>query len=93
MYIKTIIKLASKPWVTLLIVIGGIGGIIGLYFIYSKVDSGLKRPTNVSIGKDGNEAYFDNDRLKTARGSVDSMASTVVTGGKRKRKLRKKQRR
>jgi hypothetical protein len=81
--------MALKPWVIVLIIIGGI---IGIYFIYRKVDPGLN---NVSHGKDENNnwAYWDNDRLKTARGSVDSMASTVVTGGKRKRKLRKKQRR
>ena len=78
-----------NPWGYVII----IGCLIVMYLIYLKINSGLKRPTNVSIGRDGNEAYFDNDRLTTARGSVDSMASTVVSGGKRKRKLRKKQRR
>ena len=79
--------MAPKPWVILLIIIGGmIGGIIGLYFIYSKVDSGLKRPTDVSKGdKNNNWAYWDWEKTNKSR--------FTQKGGKRKRKLRKKQRR
>lgn len=77
--------MALKPWEVLLIVIGGLIGLIGLYFIYSKVDPGLKRPTDVSIGRTGNEAYWDWEETNKSRFTKE--------GGKRKRKLRRKPRR
>jgi len=71
--------MALKPWEVLLIVIGGLIGIIGLYFIYNKVDSGLPRPErSVGIGENGENSGF---------------WPLPERGGKRKRKLRRKPRR
>ncbi len=75
--------MALKPWEVLLIVIGGL---IVVFLIY-RVTFGRK------VDNSMNSDYFTNARLNTARGSVDSLALTVVSGGKRKRKLRRKPRR
>ena len=66
--------MSLKPWEVLLFVIGGL---IVMYLIYLKIDSGLKRPkTSVGQGKNGENSTFWH-----------------LQGGKRKRKLRRKPRR
>ena len=66
--------MSLKPWEVLLFVIGGL---IVVYLIYLKIDSGLKRPkTSVGQGENGENSTF-----------------WPLQGGKRKRKLRRKPRR
>jgi hypothetical protein len=76
--------MALKQWEVLLILFGGLIGLIGLFFIYRKVDSGLERPTDVSTGFLGNEHFW---------GWEEKQKPRFTHGGKRKRKLRRKPRR
>jgi hypothetical protein len=75
--------MALKAWEVLLILIGGL---VGLYFIYSKVDWGLPGPKkSVGQGENGeNTHYWDNPKLNTTKEKIPE------TGGKRKRKRRRK---
>ena len=73
-----------KPWEVLLIVIGGL---VGLYVFYYKIDSGLKRPTDISRGKVGNEHFWGWEEKPKSR------FTQATKGGKRKHQRRRKPRR
>jgi hypothetical protein len=72
-----------NPWGYVII----IGCLIVMYLIFFKIDSGLKRPTDISRGKVGNEHFWGWEE------KPNSMFPQATKGGKRKRKLRRKPRR
>lgn len=93
--------MALKPWEVSLIVIGGL---IGLYVLFRKVNSGLERPTDISRGKNDTNSYlWDKSTLNktTSRNNPEYDIHTLgkefgyasIWGGKRKRKRRRKPRR
>jgi len=69
-----------NPWGYVII----IGCLIVMYLIYFKINSGLKRPTDVSHGSKGNEYLWEPQKPKFTQ---------KKEGGKRKHKLRRKPRR